>query len=238
MRKTLVFYKGRAPHGQKSDWIMHEYRLDDYIFSPEDVTAPEVVTIIGEASSQDEGWVVCRIFKKKNLHKTLNSPIGGASHSGGGDTARATSSSSQMFNDDTLEQFLELMGRSCKEELNLDPFMKLPNLESPNSQTTVNNSCHVNSPDIHVSNVVDTSFVTSWAALDRLVASQLNGPISYSIATVDESHVEQDRLALPSINRSGSYHDGLIQEYTPEIELWNTTTSSSESFRHVSNGSG
>lgn len=24
-----MFYKGRAPHGQKSDWIMHEYRLDD-----------------------------------------------------------------------------------------------------------------------------------------------------------------------------------------------------------------
>ena len=28
MRKTLVFYKGREPHGQKSDWIMHEYRLE------------------------------------------------------------------------------------------------------------------------------------------------------------------------------------------------------------------
>ncbi|KAF3538252.1 hypothetical protein F2Q69_00022358, partial [Brassica cretica] len=29
MRKTLVFYKGRAHHGQKTDWIMHEYRLED-----------------------------------------------------------------------------------------------------------------------------------------------------------------------------------------------------------------
>ncbi|XP_022141188.1 NAC domain-containing protein 7-like [Momordica charantia] len=49
MRKTLVFYKGRAPNGQKSDWIMHEYRLET-----DENGAP-----------QEEGWVVCRVFKKR-----------------------------------------------------------------------------------------------------------------------------------------------------------------------------
>ncbi|KAF8390817.1 hypothetical protein HHK36_023116 [Tetracentron sinense] len=54
MRKTLVFYTGRAPHGQKTDWIMHEYRL-------EDDTATDF--------QQEDGWVVCRVFKKKSHHR-------------------------------------------------------------------------------------------------------------------------------------------------------------------------
>jgi hypothetical protein len=57
MRKTLVFYQGRAPHGMKTDWIMHEFRLDD---------GP------GRPAHEDGGWVVCRVFKKnKNLKMKL-----------------------------------------------------------------------------------------------------------------------------------------------------------------------
>uniref|UniRef100_A0A803MCF9 NAC domain-containing protein n=1 Tax=Chenopodium quinoa TaxID=63459 RepID=A0A803MCF9_CHEQI len=34
LRKTLVFYQGRAPRGTKTDWIMNEYRLPDNYVLP------------------------------------------------------------------------------------------------------------------------------------------------------------------------------------------------------------
>lgn len=39
-----MFYKGRAPHGQKTDWIMHEYRLED----PDDPQANPSVCLLFE----------------------------------------------------------------------------------------------------------------------------------------------------------------------------------------------
>ncbi|NP_001302851.1 NAC domain-containing protein 21/22 [Brassica napus] len=55
MRKTLVFYQGRAPRGRKTDWVMHEFRLQGS-FDPPNLNSPEV---------QEEDWVLCRVFHKK-----------------------------------------------------------------------------------------------------------------------------------------------------------------------------
>lgn len=119
MRKTLVFYKGRAPHGQKSDWIMHEYRLDD---SNQDTNANNNNNnIAGDPTATEEGWVVCRVFKKKNYHKALESPQSSSTTSIT-TTCMDSRTCSQMRNTSSsndvgiLDQILEYMGRSCKQE--------------------------------------------------------------------------------------------------------------------------
>ncbi|CAA3022016.1 NAC domain-containing 83-like [Olea europaea subsp. europaea] len=58
MKKTLVFYTGKPPTGCRTDWIMHEYRLDQ-----EQTTTPQGRTLA------QENWVVCRIFLKRRSNK-------------------------------------------------------------------------------------------------------------------------------------------------------------------------
>lgn len=54
MKKTLVFYRGRAPRGEKTNWVMHEYRIHS--------------KSVYRTSKQDE-WVVCRVFQKSAAGK-------------------------------------------------------------------------------------------------------------------------------------------------------------------------
>ncbi|KAH7519411.1 NAC domain-containing protein 43 [Ziziphus jujuba] len=293
MRKTLVFYKGRAPHGLKSDWIMHEYRLDD------NTNDNNVSTVMGE-NSTEEGWVVCRIFKKKNHHKTLDSPISSS--------ITGEMRNHQMFdscNEGALEQILQYMGRSCKEEneanitntsrflqpINTagfgnnnitgyhDRFLKLPSLESPNSTSTTyqsmnadlltdseatmngSNQCHGSSttssePNNQLVYQMESS-LSNWVALDRLVASQLNGQTEasrqlscFSDPTItycnDDDHDDHDHdhdLQIPNVRSSSSssnksYH--ATHHYNSEIDLWtfarsSSSLSSSDPLCHVSN---
>ncbi|XP_057767083.1 NAC domain-containing protein 87-like [Salvia miltiorrhiza] len=54
MKKTLVFYKGRAPKGDKTNWVMHEFRLEG-TFSTYNLSRPP-----------KEEFVVCRVFHKNS----------------------------------------------------------------------------------------------------------------------------------------------------------------------------
>ncbi|XP_027153866.1 NAC domain-containing protein 2-like [Coffea eugenioides] len=62
VKKALVFYQGRPPKGIKTDWIMHEYRLSEPRSQPNKQNG----------SMRLDDWVLCRIYKKKNLGKALD----------------------------------------------------------------------------------------------------------------------------------------------------------------------
>ncbi|XP_051122158.1 protein FEZ-like [Andrographis paniculata] len=54
LKKSLVFYKGRAAKGIKTDWMMHEFRLPSTSSHKDYINPP------------NEAWAICRIFKKAN----------------------------------------------------------------------------------------------------------------------------------------------------------------------------
>ncbi|XP_073146928.1 protein CUP-SHAPED COTYLEDON 3-like [Henckelia pumila] len=56
MKKTLVFYRGRAPRGEKTKWVMHEYRLEGHFSCRQ---------------TYKEEWVICRIFHKMGEKMTF-----------------------------------------------------------------------------------------------------------------------------------------------------------------------
>ncbi|KAI3516437.1 hypothetical protein L1887_15352 [Cichorium endivia] len=59
LKKSLVFYKGRAAKGIKTDWMMHEFRLP----SLTDHTAPSK-RFLEKTIPANDSWAICRIFKK------------------------------------------------------------------------------------------------------------------------------------------------------------------------------
>ncbi|KAF8018380.1 hypothetical protein BT93_H3307 [Corymbia citriodora subsp. variegata] len=67
LKKTLVFYRGKAPHGSKTDWIMHEYRLVDGL-APDAVPPPKM-NLNQSPVVPRENWVLCRIFLKRRSTK-------------------------------------------------------------------------------------------------------------------------------------------------------------------------
>ena len=72
IKKALVFYAGKAPRGEKTNWIMHEYRLADVDRTPRK-----------RNSLRLDDWVLCRIYNKKGTAEKQQPPMSRKAVSGG-----------------------------------------------------------------------------------------------------------------------------------------------------------
>nr|GMD58439.1 BTB/POZ domain-containing protein At2g13690 [Ipomoea batatas] len=52
MVKTLIFHEGHAPKGNRTDWVIHEYRIEDLHM---------------EEETLKDSYVLCKVFKKSGL---------------------------------------------------------------------------------------------------------------------------------------------------------------------------
>ncbi|KAL1133882.1 hypothetical protein V6Z11_A12G069100 [Gossypium hirsutum] len=231
MRKTLVFYEGRAPNGHKTDWIMHEYRLES-----DDNRPP-----------QEEGWVICRAFKKKKS----------------GQAKSIEGWESRCFYDepsglssviDPMEYLSKQPQKSlpyCKEETesdNLDfvycdQFVELPQLESP-SLPLINKPASISLISENIVNYGEeeeeeadkkrmcngnTKKVTDWRALDKFVASQLSHEDRYNNGDQEGASIS----SFDANNSSNSDMEALLllqssRERDKLKELLNSSTSHCE----------
>ncbi|KAF8100125.1 hypothetical protein N665_0230s0012 [Sinapis alba] len=206
MRKTLVFYKGRAPNGQKSDWIIHEYRLES------DENAPP----------QEEGWVVCRAFKKRATGQTKNTETWCSSylyHEAVSSAVNSVIDPIEYISNQQHDIFSN--GFTCKQELegmvddlnymhSYHQFIQLPQLQSPSlpvmkrptssmsiSSADNNNNYMITSLDddeASFESVISkenkrkknkkkqVTMTGDWRELDKFVASQL---MSQDLGTSD-----------------------------------------------------
>ncbi|KAI3828740.1 hypothetical protein L1987_02849 [Smallanthus sonchifolius] len=243
MRKTLVFYRGRAPHGQKSDWIMHEYRLDDNT----NITTQEYSYGSNMCdSSQEDGWVVCRVFKKKNYHKAVESP----QRSSSTPSIDSISQMQSLNKDGSVHGHILafINGRSCKQESNsLANMITTTHDYNPMPQSLIGSTTFdQDSSNFRAHNSRDHEHLDNWADIDRLVASQLNGqPRSskHMYACYDESNeniscfsLDHDDQEPPQSSCMARPHEAA---YKSERDLWNFAQSSSHSssldpFYHLS----
>ncbi|TKY55880.1 NAC domain-containing protein 37 [Spatholobus suberectus] len=195
MRKTLVFYKGRAPNGQKTDWIMHEYRLETVENGP----------------PQEEGWVVCRAFKKRTNGQTKTIEEWDRSYLYD-EQARGVNSVVDPI-DLILRQPQKFSAQNFlyKQEteadnlsfMHADQLVQLPQLECPSlplirKQSSVSLISDNNEEYDYQKGLSNTQKVTDWRALDKFVASQLSQEERHEIEGMSSfaTHTSSDMALL------------------------------------------
>ena len=148
---------------------------------------------------QEEGWVVCRAFKKRTTNsQSTKSTVEGWDTSYFYEEAASRINNSMV---DPIDQIISRQPQSylsqsynmCKQEIeacmHAEQFLQLPQLESPSlplvkrpstmSLVSENNNDDINDQNrlLLLSNNNDnitTNTVTDWRALDKFVASQLS----------------------------------------------------------------
>ncbi|XP_022740093.1 NAC domain-containing protein 92-like [Durio zibethinus] len=178
LKKTLVFYKGRAPKGEKTNWIMHEYRLQGKY------------SIYNLPKTANNEWVICRVFQKspggKKIHVSGftrltslpplmdSSPHNSETRTGGGETSQVTCFSNPMEDPKTPEVMIDsfntsLLASSSSSHISPSPVLL--------SKTSLQNSAFTNQiiPNIGNLQYSDSFWLQDQSILKKILLESPGG---------------------------------------------------------------
>ncbi|GMI71642.1 calmodulin-binding NAC protein, NAC transcription factor-like 9 [Hibiscus trionum] len=197
MKKTLVFYKGRAPKGERTNWIMHEYR-------------PTTKDLDGTGPGQS-AFFLCKLFHKPEEKNDIEKD----------DEVEQPGYSLPMIKsspDDTSSDLLQDTVSSETQVQKPDNFMH-------NSQVTGDSSCNSHMTSDAEDNVVEENMVEKFPLQgDNLNLFESNfGEIGDIVFSPMNSHFFDDlplSMDSPYANDFGHDQNGYqFQDGTSEQDL-------------------
>lgn len=194
MRKTLVFYQGRAPKGRKTEWVMHEFRIEGPHGPP-------------KISSSKEDWVLCRVFYK-NREVATKPSMGSCYEDTGSSTLPALMDSYISFDQTQThtDEFEQVPCFSIFSQNQTNPiFNHMATMDQPKLQPT--NHAYGGAPNL--------GYCLDPLSCDRKVLKAVLSQIT---------KMEKNPLINQSLKGSPSLGEGSSESYLSEVgmpHMWN-----------------
>ncbi|XP_047328150.1 NAC domain-containing protein 2-like [Impatiens glandulifera] len=165
IKKALVFYSGKAPKGEKSNWIMHEYRLADVDRSARKKNI--------HSSSRLDDWVLCRIYNKKGTIEKHNGLMG----------QKVLNSSPIEMSEEEIKPNIKAQLKSSRVFNELAYLDMSDSVPKPNTESSC--SEHVLSPEVTCDREVESApKMSEW---NTVAGAGAGAPIDFPFDYLDET---------------------------------------------------
>ncbi|KAL9232514.1 hypothetical protein vseg_007621 [Gypsophila vaccaria] len=208
MRKTLVFYQGRAPKGHKTEWVMHEFRLEP----PFALSSPS-----------KEDWVLCRVFFKNKE---------GSGKSGGSENERnkTTVVDGESATGMTMDSYIRFdQTTTTTTQANADAaYQQVPCFSMFSGGSLINNNSNNNNPTIATSMLMLQQQQQNYHMMHPNANSN-NNMMTMMMAAEAEEEEEERKKKEGIIMRGGACDKKVLEAVLSELTKMETINGGSPS---------